>query len=236
MAKLKNVVFKTNKIDEFKLKCSQFFLYLCMIFFAINILINVTYSVAPVSGMSMYPTLNYGFYNGNGWIQDRVVLNYIKNYQKGDIIVAKKTFDDSGEEYMYVIKRLIAVGGDRVKVFENGDVYVNDELLIENYVNDNKHITYYNIQNLKKYKPELFKDDELIIPKDCVFYLGDNRGGSSDCSCYGPVSKNEIVAKVDYLIKGGENLFLSILKQIFNGGKLWLLQNKEQNLKKLLNL
>lgn len=221
MARLKKVVFKTSSVDKFRLKCSQIFLYLCVVFFAISIIFNVTYSIAPVSGKSMYPTLNYNYYNLNGRVQDSVVLNYIKNYQKGDIIVAQKKIDDSGEEYIYVIKRLIAIGGDKVNVIENGDIYVNDVLINEDYVNsENKYVTYDNLQNLKRLKPELFNGNVLVIPKDYVFYLGDNRGNSTDCSIYGPVSKKEVVAKVDYIIKGGENLFLSIIKQIFKGEKI----------------
>jgi len=218
--KLKNVILKTNSVDEFKLKCSRIFLYLCVLFFAITIIFNVTYSVAPVSGLSMYPTINHEYVYGDNNSQDRVVLNYIKNYKKGDIIIAKKTYEDDSELYIYVIKRLIAVGGDRLRFDTNGDIYINGELLIEDYVNTNKYVTYHNIQNLKATKPEFFEGDELVIPKGFVFYLGDNRGGSTDCSAFGPVSKKEIVAKVDYLIRGGENFYLSIIKQIFGEKRL----------------
>lgn len=217
MAKLKGVILKTSSMDKFRLKCSQIFLYLCVLFFAISIVFNVTYSIAPVSGMSMYPTINVEYRNGK---QDRVVLNYIKNYKKGDVIVAKKTYEEDSEIYMYVIKRLIAVGGDRVKVVENGDIYVNDVLLVEDYVNNNKYVTYYNLQALKQHMPQYFDGDVLVIPKDYVFYLGDNRGGSTDCSCFGPVSKKEIVAKADYLIRADENFIVSVFKQIFGEKRL----------------
>ena len=105
MLALKQVILKSSKQEEYKVKCSKVFLYLCILFFAFAIIFNVTYSVAPVSGSSMYPTIN-AEYKVNG-VQDRVVLNYIKNYKKGDVIVAKKTYEDSNEVYMYVIKRII---------------------------------------------------------------------------------------------------------------------------------
>ena len=72
------------------------------------------------------------------------------------------------------------------------------------------------MNNLKIKKPEFFEGNKLVIPKGYVFYLGDNRGGSSDCSDYGPMPKKNIIAKVDYIVKSGENYYLSILKQIFN--------------------
>lgn len=220
MQKLKTITFKQSKMEEFKVKCSKAFLYICILFFAFSIVFNVTYSIAPVSGLSMYPTINENFIKGDETSQDRVVLNYIKSYRRGDVIVAKKSFDDAGEVYMYVIKRLIAIEGDRVRVDANGDVYINDKLLKEDYLNSNKYALYYNIENLKIRKPELFTDGELVIPKDCVFYLGDNRGGSTDCSIFGPVSKDEIVAKADFLIRSGENIFISIIKQIFGGKRI----------------
>ena len=221
MQKLKNVILKTNSVDEFKLKCSRIFLYLCVLFFAVTIIFNVSYSVAPVSGLSMYPTINDSYVYGDSDSQDRVVLNYIKNYKRGDIIVAKKTYEADGEAYIYVIKRLIAVGGDRLTFDISGNIYINGELLVEDYVNSNKAGLYNKIQNLKAVKPEFFEGEELVIPKNYVFYLGDNRGASTDCSNFGPVKSNEIVAKADFLIRSGENFFLSILKQIFNGGRLW---------------
>lgn len=210
----RSVVFIPSSIDKFKYKCSQVFLFLCMLIFAVSIFFSVTYSVAPVYGKSMLPTLNENFIVNDENSQDRVVLNYIKNCNKGDIIVAKRY--NSEEDYIFVIKRLIAIGGDTVEIKPNGDVYVNDILLKEDYTTDTKSATYYKIESLKLTQPELFENGKLIVPEGYVFYLGDNRGGSSDCSDYGPVKKSNIIAKVDFIIKSGENFFLSILNQIFS--------------------
>lgn len=216
MQKKQQLILMESSVDKFKYKCSQFFLFLCILLFSFSLIINVTYSVAPVYGYSMLPTLNESFSSNDSNSQDRVVLNYIKLYNKGDIIVAKKT-NEHNENYIYVIKRLIAVGGDTVEVVSSGDVYVNDKLLEENYVSNSKSATYSKMQSLKNRKPELFEGDKLIVPKGYVFYLGDNRGGSTDCSDYGPVKKSNIIAKVDFIIKAGENFFLSIINQIFKG-------------------
>lgn len=215
MQKNELLYLKQTPVDKFKILCSKIFLFLCIILCVFTIYINVTYSIAPVSGTSMSPLLNgTNEYQTNN-LHDRVVLNYIKAYHKGDIIVAKKVFDHEEENYIYVIKRLIAVGGDKVKINSEGTVFVNDVELKEDYVSSVKTRTYSNFNNLKTQKPGLFEDDTLIVPKGYVFYLGDNRAVSADCSSYGPVKEENVIAKVDFIIKAGENAFASIIKQIF---------------------
>lgn len=208
---------KKNSVDRFKYKCSQVFLILCVMIFAVVIYVNTSYSIAPVSGYSMYPTLNNydeAYYNDGHF--DRVVLNYIKSYKKGDIIVAKKYFG-STEDYMYVIKRLIATENDTVEILTDGNIKVNDKEISEDYVKSAlKEDIYTNFMNYKNEHPEYFNGNIMTIPKGHVFYLGDNRGNSYDCSHYGPVKESMIIAKVEFVIKDGESLFQSIFKQIFN--------------------
>lgn len=198
---------------------------MCILLFALSIYINVTYSIVPVNGLSMYPTLNDSSKYNSVAHYDKVVLNYIKSYYVGDIIVAKR-MDSSTENVKYVIKRLIAIGGDKVKVEEDGSIYVNGNLLNENYNINSKQTTYEKFirlkdSNIKIDDNELFIDDEMVIPKGYMFYLGDNRANSYDCSNYGPVKESNIIAKVDYIIKDGESNFSSILKQIFGGKRVW---------------
>lgn len=206
---------KQTSIDKFKLKCSQVFLFICVCLCVLTIYINVTYSIAPVSGSSMCPTLNYGEGYSSMGLHDRVVLNYIKTCQKGDIIVAKKIYDDDSEHYIYVIKRLIATGGDKLEIKEDGTVVINGKELVENYTSQNKSSTYNNFIGLKTSFANLFEGNVMTIPEGYVFYLGDNRGGSYDCSCYGPVKESTIIAKVDFILKANQNDFVSIIKQIF---------------------
>jgi len=159
---------KQTPVDKFKLKCSQIFLFICVCLCVLTIYVNVTYSIAPVSGSSMCPTLNYGESYASG-LHDRVVLNYIKTCQKGDIIVAKKTYDDDSEHYIYVIKRLIATGGDTIEVKEDGTVVVNGKELVENYTSQNKSATYNNFIGLKTNFADLFDENVMTIPKGYVF-------------------------------------------------------------------
>ncbi len=228
---LKNSYYlKYSPMDNFKLKLSKVFLFLCIILCGFSLIFNVTYSVVTVEGASMYPLLNEkNGPNGTETVlkNDRVVLNYIKTINKGDIIVVKHF--DGQDSYNYVIKRLIATGGDTVEVKENGDVYVNDKLLVEDYVASSqenklkfyqrfcelKNVTNPYAENGQKWA-ECFDGNKLTIPKDCVFYLGDNRYISRDCSCYGPVKEEYVVSKVDFILHNGESVIGEILKQIFN--------------------
>lgn len=223
MQKNRFIYLKQNEVDKFKLACSQFFLFLCVCLCVISIYVNLTYSVAPVSGLSMWPTLN-GFegYNYSNVRQDRVVLNYIKTPHKGDIIIAKKMYDNDDEHYIYVIKRLIAVGGDELEIKPNGAVVVNGVQLDESYVlSQNKVATYNGFMSLKGSEEhkgaffDCFDGSVLTIPKGYVFYLGDNRGASSDCSSYGPVKEENVIAKVDFILYEGQSDFLCIIKQFF---------------------
>ena len=86
MQNLTAPIFKTTEYENFKYKLSKVFLIVCVLLFTLIIFFNVSYSIAPVNGFSMYPTLNQLSTDGVN-NNDRVVLNYIKPYKKGDIIV-----------------------------------------------------------------------------------------------------------------------------------------------------
>lgn len=77
------------------------------------------------------------------------------------------------------IKRVIGVAGDHVLI-KDGKVYVNDNKLSEVYLNGvETPITgdYY----------------DIVVPEDCIFVMGDNRGGSTDSRVFGciPIEKVE---------------------------------------------
>ena len=60
--------------------------------------------------------------------------------------------------------------------------------------------TYKNFNKLKIEKPEFFVGDDLIVPQDYIFYLGDNRGQSLDSSTEGPVTKSKVIGRVSMVI------------------------------------
>ncbi|MDE7362167.1 MAG: signal peptidase I [Oscillospiraceae bacterium] len=121
-----------------------------------------------VAGPSMLDTLEDG---------DRVVtFNFCYTPKHGDIVViqANKLINEAtglwGEP---IIKRVIAVEGDTIMIdFSVGEVYLNGELLKEDYIKDLTFVRYNDtwIESGKEY----------TVPENCVFVLGDNRPVSND--------------------------------------------------------
>jgi len=136
-----------------------------------------TFLVEPyvVEGNSMHPSLLH---------HERLVVDKLTAFfslpKRGEIIVFRFPKDETRD----FIKRVIAVEGDTVEMVD-GKVYVNGKRLIEDYIwkADPKG---HNTSNFTK----------SIVPKNCVFVLGDNRNNSED-------SRYEDVGFVpNFLIKG----------------------------------
>src|SRR5882672_5936833 len=84
------------------------------------------YQPVKVEGTSMMPSLDD---------QERIFINKfvyrIEAIEPGDIVVFRYPRDTSKS----FIKRVIGVTGDRVRI-DSGQVYVNDKLLLEDYVSN----------------------------------------------------------------------------------------------------
>ncbi len=137
---------------------------------AIAILLSVgMFPVLRVVGSSMEPTLN-----------------------NGQIVVALKTADfDTGDVVAFyynnkiLIKRVIALPGEMVNIDNEGNVYVNDEMLDEPYLID-------------KSIGECDITFPYQVPESRIFVMGDNRSVSVDSrsSEIGCISEEFIVGRV----------------------------------------
>jgi len=85
-----------------------------------------------------------------------------------------------GESEQNFIKRIVGVGGDRLKV-ERGRVYINGKLQDEPYIEPDESCQ---ICNLPR---------EITVPKGHFFMMGDNRGESADSREWGPVPKKWVI-------------------------------------------
>jgi len=129
------------------------------------------YQPVKVEGTSMMPSLDD---------QERIFINKfvyrIEAIEPGDIVVFRYPRDTSKS----FIKRVIGVTGDRVRI-DSGQVYVNDKLLLEDYVSNG------------------FTDDrsypEIVVPPHTYFLLGDHRNMSNDSRDFGPVNERFIYGK-----------------------------------------
>ena len=100
--------------------------------------------------------------------------------ERGDIVIFKYP-DDESQNF---VKRVIGIPGD--VIIRNGYVYVNGEMLEENYIrepmnSDGEDLTY-------------------VVPSGSYFMLGDNRNNSKDSRYWTNtfVSKDKIIAKVSF--------------------------------------
>ncbi|WP_078681609.1 MULTISPECIES: signal peptidase I [Clostridium] len=141
------------------------------------LIITFVFETVSVDGQSMFPTLNH---------KDRLIVQKVSYYfskpKKGDIIVFKYP-SDTREKF---IKRIVAVAGDKVKI-ENNKLYVNEVEVYEPYLNEKFINGSYN---------------EVVVPENTFFVLGDNRNYSRD-SRYpdvGFVNNKLIVGKASFRI------------------------------------
>ncbi|EHL15829.1 signal peptidase I [Peptoanaerobacter stomatis] len=140
-------------------------------------LISVFITPTIVRGESMYPTLQ----NSNYLIINKTAYWFSKP-SKGDIIVFKSHIKDEKGNDKDLVKRVIGVPNDHI-VVKDGNVYINDELQSENYINGDY----------------TDGDVDIIVPEDEVFAMGDNRPNSFDSRAQevGTVKiKDEIIGKV----------------------------------------
>lgn len=126
-----------------------------------------------INGASMAQTL----YNG-----DLVVAVNNSRYQDGDVIAFN--YNNS-----ILVKRVIALPGEWVDIDEDGNVYVDDELLEEPYV-------------YEKDRGRCNIDFPCQVPEGEIFVLGDHRTVSVDSrnTAVGNVKEDAVVGEVFFRI------------------------------------
>ena len=123
------------------------------------------------------------FHNINSVYSDSILQQYLEELQ------IWKINDIDLQLNAALIKRVIGVGGDVVEIFENGEVFVNNE-----------KFTILNINEGVNFKKETF-----VIPDNEIFVLGDNRPNSQDSRYIGTIPISNIIGKASYLIYPFEN-------------------------------
>ena len=203
-------------------------IFFCLIIAICSVIIffNFTHTYHDVVGPSMQPTLNMT-------TTDAVFVSKIKSWGRGDIIVANRNYGIEGGSEKLVIKRVIALSGDKIKVELIEDEYkivlikagsdqsevLNEPYLLGDYSTNASLFNKFN-KMVKEQALVLDQDGFLLIEEGKLFYLGDNRAeGCIDCSNYGPMPKEAVRGKVDYIIYGQKNVVGQIIKQFFGWGK-----------------
>ena len=122
------------------------------------------------------------FYSGDYLITSRQAYRLFGQPERGDVIVFKSHLYDEKGKQKNLIKRIIGLPGDTVEI-KNGDVYINGELLQEEYVAE---------QGLSG------EMEAVTVPEGRLFVMGDNRRVSQDSRSpeVGTIEMDSIVGKV----------------------------------------
>ncbi len=162
---------KKNVIKEI-LSTSIYLLFVLVITYMI---INYVGQRTEVQGSSMEPTLQ----NEDNLIVDKITYRF-HDPKRFDIIV----FPFQYEEDTYYIKRIIGLPGETVQIDWEGDIYINGEVLEENY-------------GLEVMQDPGRALEEIELGEDEYFVLGDNRNNSTDsrAEMVGNIHKKDIIGR-----------------------------------------
>lgn len=130
-----------------------------------------------VDGASMEPTLS----NGDNLIVDKLSYRF-RDPERFDIIV----FPFKYKEKTYYIKRIIGLPGETVQIDEQGNIYINGEILSESY-------------GREIIRPENvgLAAEPIVLGEDEYFVMGDNRNNSTDSrfAQVGNIKREDIIGR-----------------------------------------
>ncbi len=129
-----------------------------------------------------------------------------RNIKRGDIVV----FLSPAEPGLYVVKRIMGIPGDRLHL-RDGAVYRNGEKLTESYVMHKGPLFYdpyrdnfpavppsdaYNVSpDWQLQMRSHIEGDDIVVPPDSYFGMGDNRDVSLDSRYWGFIPKENVIGR-----------------------------------------
>lgn len=127
-----------------------------------------------------------------------------RDVKRGDVIV----FISPAQPGLHLVKRVVGVPGDRIHL-RNGQLYVNGQLHSEKYVilDESTGLNYYRdnfpqlpIDASSTVEWQLtmashMQGEDLVVPPDRFFAMGDNRNNSYDSRYWGFVPRQNIIGR-----------------------------------------
>lgn len=166
-------MFKNFKMSEKTFKrISEYQPYVVLLI--IFFIMQSLFTFAFVPSKSMYPTLA---------IKEFLVANHdsAETFDYGDIVIFHP---EAGSSEVWV-KRVIGLPGDTIAV-NDGHLIRNGEIITEEYLMEDT-INYVM--------------DEITVPENCYFMLGDNRNNSFDSHIIGSIPADQFIGKVIFHIR-----------------------------------
>ena len=171
-------------MSEFKKELLSTGLYFLGILVVTFLIITYVGQRTVVHGSSMEPTLIGTDDNDSKKIGDNLIVDKLSyrfsDPKRFDIIVFPFRYGDKD----YYIKRIIGLPGERVRIDDEGNIYINGEILREGY---GKEV----IQN-----PGV-ASNEIQLGIDEYFVMGDNRNNSADSRDprVGNIKRSDIIGR-----------------------------------------
>lgn len=144
-----------NKVLKEVLNISIYILVILVLTYCAVVFLGQRTSVI---GSSMEPTLS----DGDNLIVDKITYRF-REPERFDIIV----FPYQYTKNTYYIKRIIGLPGEKVRIDEEGRIYINGEVLRESY-------------GKETIVDAGLAAEEITLGNDEYFVMGDNRNDSAD--------------------------------------------------------
>jgi signal peptidase I len=161
----------SNVVKEF----FHILFYIVLVLFTAYLINHFIIQRTKVIGVSMETTL----YEDDSLLVDRLSYRFRKP-KRFDIIVFPMD-----ENNVYYIKRIIGMPGETVQI-RDGNIYINNELLKENFGKESINIGYEGVAL-----------EPIVVGEDEYFVLGDNRNHSTDSrdETVGNIPRDIIIGK-----------------------------------------
>lgn len=133
-------------------------------------------------------------------IKDRVIVNKLSyrlhDVNRGDVVVFHRPPDQAPSEIKDLIKRVIALEGERISIRDD-TVYIDGSALEEGYT---RGLPTQQMFCAEREMEGLYTEAGFEVPEGHVFVMGDNRTASGDSRCFGPIDEDLIVGRAFFKI------------------------------------
>jgi signal peptidase I len=162
-------------------------LFVAMIILGAGIIFhNLYYAPIIIVGSSMEPTLRHNEF-GIMDTQQRA----IDNLKRFDIIIVKVPLTQQSEQFKLIIKRLIALPSETLRLSPEGALTINDESISQDFIPQEDYLerTCDNASNFGC-------QTDYTLNAEQIFVMGDNRGSSDDSRKNGAYAVSQIFGKL----------------------------------------
>ncbi|RHP33105.1 signal peptidase I [Clostridium sp. AF34-10BH] len=145
----------------------------CIAAFGIYLIVSLFSRKLIVDGNSMEPN----YHNGDV-LKINSVVYLTSEPQRYDVVAVHMPSMD-------LIKRIIALPGETVRIDENGEVLINGKVIEDPFA---KEAITQDMRGLAA--------DTITLKDNEFFVMGDNRNASTDSRTIGPIQKKQIIGKI----------------------------------------